>query len=218
MIDKTKRIKHISIFLSLILTIIIFLLVMIFLEYPITVNYKFEKVDRNSLEFFVEDNSLNKTFDKIKNKKYDEIDLVDKKKVQNIVNDLSEREYNVSLGESKTQVSLKEFLKADKSTHNHYLSDEDKKLTYLTAFYKVVVEGNKGYSKYIDKPLNKKTIENIRKNKEKGDLITTFIIDGSVLFVLLFFLFRVCLDEEFIYEYIRSLSAENVFGIKRKGE
>lgn len=64
----------------------------------------------------------------------------------------------------------------------------------------------------------KKTIENIRKNKEKGDLITTFIIDGSVLFVLLFFLFRVCLDEEFIYEYIRSLSAENVFGIKRKGE
>lgn len=217
MTNKAKKIKHISIFLSLISTLIIFSVLAIFL-YPSATKHKFAKVDKNSLEFFVEDNSLNETFDKIKNQKYDEIDLVDKKKVQNIVNDLSEKEYNVSLGESKTQVSLKEFLKADKSTHNHYLSDEDKKLTYLTAFYKVAVEGDKGYSKYIDKPLNEKTIENIRKNKEKGDLITTFIIDGSVLFVLLFFLFRVCLDEEFIYEYIRSLSVENVFGIKRKGE
>lgn len=155
MTNKAKKIKHISIFLSLISTLIIFSVLAIFL-YPSATKHKFAKVDKNSLEFFVEDNSLNETFDKIKNQKYDEIDLVDKKKVQNIVNDLSEKEYNVSLGESKTQVSLKEFLKADKSTHNHYLSDEDKKLTYLTAFYKVAVEGDKGYSKYIDKPLNEK--------------------------------------------------------------
>lgn len=127
MTNKAKKIKHISIFLSLISTLIIFSVLAIFL-YPSATKHKFVKVDRNSLEFFVEDNSLNETFDKIKNKKYDEIDLIDKKKAQNIVNDLSEGEYNVVfLGESKTQVSLKEFLKADKSTHNHYLSDEDKK-------------------------------------------------------------------------------------------
>lgn len=179
--------------MSLISALIIFSVLAIFL-YPSATKHKFAKVDKNSLKFFVEDNSLNETFDKIKNKKYDEIDLVDKKKVQNIVNDLSEKEYNVSLGESKTQVSLKEFLKADKSTHNHYLSDEDKKLTYLTAFYKVVLEGDKSYSKYIDKQLNEKTIENIRKNKEKGDFITTLIIDGGLLFLLLFLLFGIYLD------------------------
>ena len=39
-----------------------------------------------------------------------------------------------------------------------------------------------------------KTIENIRKNKEKGDFITTLIIGGGLLFVLLFLLFGIYLD------------------------
>lgn len=197
MTDKAKRIKHLPLFLSLISTVVISLL-LILLPHPAkAIEHKFAKVDKNSLEFFVEDNSLNKTFDKIKNKKYAKIDLVDKKKVQNIVDDFSKGEYAVvSLDEGETQVSLEEFLKANKSTHDNYLTDEDKKLTYLTAFYKVVVEGDKSYSKYINKPLNEKTIENIRANKEKTELIIEFFVYSGTLFILLFLLFKTCLDSK----------------------
>lgn len=214
MTNKTKRIKYISLVLSLISALVISLL-LILLPYPAKViEHKFAKVDKNSLEFFVENNSLNETFAKIENKKYDEINLVDKKKVQNVVDDFSKGEYSeVLLEENDTQVSLKEFLKANKATHNHYLSDKNKKLEYLTAFYKVVVDEDITYTKYIDKQLNEKTIKDIRQNKEKTELIIDFLVYSSVLFVLLFLLFITCLDDECIYKYIESLSDKNLFGI-----
>lgn len=214
MTNKTKRIKYISLFLSLISTLVISLLI-IFIPYPAkAIEHKFVKVDKNSLEFFVENNSLNETFAKIENKKYDEINLTDKKKVQNIVDDFSKGKHNiVLLEENDTQVSLEEFLKANKSTHNHYLSSKDKQLEYLTAFYKVVIDEDITYTKYIDKRLNEKTIEDIRQNKEKTELIIEFAVYSSVLFGLLFILFRTCLDDECVYKYIESLSDKNLFGI-----
>lgn len=214
MTDKQKRIKYISLFLSLISTLVISLLI-IFIPYPAkAIEHKFVKVDKNSLEFFVENNSLNETFVKIENKKYDEINLADKKKVQNIVDDFSKGEYSVVLlEENDTQVSLEEFLKANKTTHNHYLSSKDKQLEYLTAFYKVVIDEDITYTKYIDKHLNEKTIEDIRQNKEKIELIIEFLVYSSVLFGLLFILFRTCLDDERVYKYIESLSDKNLLGI-----
>lgn len=41
---------------------------------------KIETIDENTIEFFIGDNLLDKTYNKIKNEKFNEIDLVDKQK------------------------------------------------------------------------------------------------------------------------------------------
>lgn len=54
-------------------------------RYFLTRESKIVSKEDNSLEYFIENNSLDETFDKIKNKKYDELDFADKMTVKSVV-------------------------------------------------------------------------------------------------------------------------------------
>lgn len=197
MTDKTKRKKHISIFLSLISTIMIFLLVMIFLEDPVT-KYNFVKVDKNSLEFFVEDNFLDETFDKIQNKKYDKFDFADKMTVKSVVKKYSKDKYK-RLSSNGKELKLKNFLKDNEKIHYKISSDKDEQLTALIVFHKVVIDKDESYAQYLDQKIDEEKLLSFSKEKEKEDnymfmMLVYYLAYINITFMVYWFICDVIFD------------------------
>lgn len=107
-----------------------------------------------SSKFLIQEYSLNDIFDKINNKKYDEITAKDKKKIKNLIDIYNKGKYkefsinDTDVIENK-EVTLKEFLKYDKEEHDNIPVDDDQ-LRYLVALYKVVVDDDRSYIQDLD--------------------------------------------------------------------
>lgn len=126
---------------------------------------KIETIDENTIEFFIGDNLLDKTYNKIKNEKFNEIDLVDKQKINDILEWYNENGYKyVSI--DGTKIKLNDFLKNNDVEIKKYLSSIDDEIKYFTIFYKIVIDKNTSYAKYLNKNVNEKLIKQAVKNKQ----------------------------------------------------
>ena len=129
------------------------------------IKIKTESIDKNSIEFFIGDNSLDKTYNKIKNEKFDEIDLVDKQKINNILKSYGENEHNYIFIDG-TKIKLNDFLKNNDTEIKKYLPSIDNEIKYFTIFYKIVIDKNESYVKYLDKNVNEKLVKQATINKQ----------------------------------------------------
>lgn len=129
------------------------------------IKIKTESIDKNSIEFFIGDNSLDKTYNKIKNEKFDEIDLVDKQKINNILKSYGENEHNYIFIDG-TKIKLNDFLKNNDTEIKKYLPSIDNEIKYFTIFYKIVIDKNESYAKYLDKNINEKLVKQATINKQ----------------------------------------------------
>lgn len=129
---------------------------------------KTETVDKNSVEFFIGDNKLNKTYNKIKNKQFSEIDLVDEQKVNDILKYYNKFEYNYEyICIDDTKIEINNFLKSDNANIKKYLPRSDNSATkYYAIFYKIVIDKDMSYANYLDKNINEKLIKQAVKNKQ----------------------------------------------------
>lgn len=138
-----------------------------------------------SSKFLIQEYSLNDIFDKINNKKYDEITAKDKKKIKNLIDIYNKGKYkefsinDTDVIENK-EVTLKEFLKYDKEEHDNIPVDDDQ-LRYLVALYKVVVDDDRSYIQYFD--------DDFYLKEQKKWYFSASLIMGVIGFVLLYFLF-----------------------------
>lgn len=157
---------------------------------------KIETIDENTIEFFIGDNLLDKTYNKIKNEKFNEIDLVDKQKINDMLEWYNENGYKyVSI--DGTKIKLNNFLKNNDVEIKKYLSSIDNEIKYFTIFYKIVIDKDTSYANYLDKNINEKLIKQAVKNKQITDIrdnyfanilfiaaISTMIIAMVVIFIL----------------------------------
>lgn len=129
---------------------------------------KTETVDKNSIEFFIGDNKLNKTYNKIKNKKFNEIDLVDEQKVNDVLKYYNKFEYNYEyICIDDTKIEINNFLKSDNANIKKYLPHTDNSATkYYAIFYKIVIDKDMSYANYLDKNINEKLIKQAMANKQ----------------------------------------------------
>lgn len=129
---------------------------------------KTETVDKNSVEFFIGDNKLNKTYNKIKNKQFSEIDLVDEQKVNDILKYYNKFEYNYEyICIDDTKIEINNFLKSDNANIKKYLPRSDNSATkYYAIFYKIVIDKDMSYANYLDKNINEKLIKQAMANKQ----------------------------------------------------
>ncbi len=136
-------------------------------DYKIMIT-KIETVDKNSIEFFIGDNALNKTYNKIKNKKFNEIDLVDEQKINNILKYYNKFEYNYEyICVDDTKIEISNFLKSDNANIKKYLPRIDNSATkYYAIFYKIVIDKDMSYANYLDKNINEKLIKQAMANKQ----------------------------------------------------
>lgn len=126
---------------------------------------KIETIDENTIEFFIGDNLLDKTYNKIKNEKFNEIDLVDKQKINDMLEWHNENGYKyVSI--DGTKIKLNDFLKNNDAEIKKYLSSIDNEIKYFTIFYKIVIDKDISYAKYLDKNINEKLVKQTAKNKQ----------------------------------------------------
>lgn len=167
-------------------------------RYFLTRETKFISKEDNSLEYFLVDNSLNKTFDKIRNKKYDEFDFVDKRTVKSIVKKYSKGKYkHISL--NGKELKLKDFLEEDKNIHDKMYPNKDKQLTALTAFYKVVIDKDESYAKYLDQKVDEEKLSSFKKEKEKEDnymfiMLAYQLLYTNIAFIVYWFICNVIFD------------------------
>lgn len=172
----------IGLIISLIITIILFKNKHIN-EYEIMTT-KTETVDKNSIEFFIGDNSLNKTYNKIKNKKFNEIDLVDKQKINNMLDWYNENWYKyIYIGDTK--IKLNKFLNSNDKDIKKYLSNIDDEIKYFTIFYKIIIDNDTSYANYLDKNINEKLIKQAAKNKQIKDTRMNTLGDAIFIIILL---------------------------------
>lgn len=82
---------------------------------------KIEAIDENTIEFFIGDNKLDKTYNKIKNKQYDKIDLVDKRKINNVLDLYTTNITGKYIEIDGVRIKLIDYLKSDANTINRYL-------------------------------------------------------------------------------------------------
>lgn len=152
----------------------------------------------NSLEYFIANNSLDETFDKIKNKKYNELDFVNKMTVKSIVKKYSKGKYkHISL--NGKEIKLKDFLEEDKNIHDKMYSNKDKQLTELTAFYKVVIDKDESYAKYLDQKIDEEKLSSFTKEKEKEDnymfiILAYQLLYTNIAFIVYWFICNVIFD------------------------
>lgn len=141
---------------------------------------KIETIDENSIEFFIGNNLLDKTYNKIKNEKFDEIDLVDKQKINDMLEWYNENGYKyVSI--DGTKIKLNNFLKNSDAEIKKYLSSIDDEIKYFTIFYKIVIDKNTSYTNYLDKNINEKLIKQAVKNKQIIDVRDNYF--ANILFI-----------------------------------
>lgn len=141
---------------------------------------KIETIDENTIEFFIGDNLLDKTYNKIKNEKFNEIDLVDKQKINDMLEWYNENGYKyVSI--DGTKIKLNNFLKNSDAEIKKYLSSIDDEIKYFTIFYKIVIDKNTSYAKYLNKNVNEKLIKQAVKNKQIIDIRDNYF--ANILFI-----------------------------------
>lgn len=126
---------------------------------------KIETIDENTIEFFIGDNLLDKTYNKIKNEKFNEIDLVDKQKINDMLEWYNENGYKYASIDG-TKIKLNDFLKNNDAEIKRYLSSIDNEIKYFTIFYKIVIDKDTSYANYLDKNINEKLIKQAVKNKQ----------------------------------------------------
>lgn len=152
----------------------------------------------NSLEYFIANNSLDETFDKIKNKKYDEFDFVDKMTVKSIVKKYSKRKYkHISL--NGKELKLKDFLKDNEKIYDKISSDKDEQLTALIVFHKVVIDKDESYAQYLDQKIDEEKLLSFSKEKEKEDnymfiMLVYQLFYINIAFMVYFFICNVIFD------------------------
>lgn len=141
---------------------------------------KIETIDENTIEFFIGDNLLDKTYNKIKNEKFNEIDLVDKQKINDMLEWYDENKYKyVSI--DGTKIKLNDFLKNNDIEIKKYLSSIDDEIKYFTIFYKIVIDKDTSYTNYLDKNINEKLIKQAVKNKQIMDIRDNYF--ANILFI-----------------------------------
>lgn len=141
---------------------------------------KIETIDENTIEFFIGDNLLDKTYNKIKNEKFNEIDLVDKQKINDMLDWYNENGYKyVSI--DGTKIKLNDFLKNNDVEIKKYLSSIDDEIKYFTIFYKIVIDKDTSYTNYLDKNINEKLIKQAVKNKQIIDVRDNYF--ANILFI-----------------------------------
>lgn len=141
---------------------------------------KIETIDENTIEFFIGDNLLDKTYNKIKNEKFNEIDLVDKQKINNMLEWYNENGYKY-ISIDGTKIKLNDFLKNNDVEIKKYLSSIDDEIKYFTIFYKIVIDKNTSYTKYLNKNVNEKLIKQAVKNKQIIDIRDNYF--ANILFI-----------------------------------
>lgn len=142
---------------------------------------EFKDVDTQSFEYIIDEYNLENVYKKIKNKEFDKIDDVDKTIIKQFVNNYDEYEqtgwgepYWIDIG-GQTSVKIKKWLSFDKKTLENNLKYMEPEVIYFTSFYKVVIDGDKDFAKYINKDLDKNIINNINSNKESNNAVAEFI-------------------------------------------
>ncbi len=141
---------------------------------------KIETIDENTIEFFIGDNLLDKTYNKIKNEKFNEIDLVDKQKINDMLEWYNENGYKY-ISIDGTKIKLNDFLKNNDVEIKKYLSSIDDEIKYFTIFYKIVIDKDISYANYLDKNINEKLIKQAVKNKQIIDIRDNYF--ANILFI-----------------------------------
>lgn len=141
---------------------------------------KIETIDENTIEFFIGDNLLDKTYNKIKNEKFNEIDLVDKQKINDMLEWYNENGYKY-ISIDGTKIKLNDFLKNNDVEIKKYLSSIDDEIKYFTIFYKIVIDKDTSYTNYLDKNINEKLIKQAVKNKQIMDIRDNYF--ANILFI-----------------------------------
>lgn len=180
---KTKK-KLMALFIIIGFIISTFVTIMIFKskhtsEYE-QATTKIETIDENTIEFFIGDNLLDKTYNKIKNEKFNEIDLVDKQKINDMLEWYNENGYKY-ISIDGTKIKLNDFLKNNDVEIKKYLSSIDDEIKYFTIFYKIVIDKDTSYANYLDKSINEKLIKQAAKNKQIIDIRDNYF--ANILFI-----------------------------------
>lgn len=171
-------------------------------EYEI-MTAKIETVDKNSIEFFIGDNALDAVYNKIKDKKFNEIDLVDKQKINNMLDWYNENWYKyISIGDTK--IKLNKFLNSDDKEIKKYLSSVDSKIKYFTIFYKIVIDKDTSYANYLGTSVNEKLIKQAAKNKQIKD--TRMKIISNKIFIIMILAAVIVMIEMLVLEGIIYMS------------
>lgn len=183
-LDYKTRKKLITLFIIITFIISTFTTIMIFKskhtsEYE-QATTKIETIDENTIEFFIGDNLLDKTYNKIKNEKFSEIDLVDKQKINDMLEWYNENGYKY-ISIDGTKIKLNDFLKNNDVEIKKYLSSIDDEIKYFTIFYKIVIDKDASYTNYLDKNINEKLIKQAAKNKQIIDIRDNYF--ANVLFM-----------------------------------
>ena len=146
---------------------------------------KIEAIDENTIEFFIGDNKLDKTYNKIKNKQYDKIDLVDKRKINNVLDLYTTNITGKYIEIDGVRIKLIDYLKSDANTINRYLPTLKSDVKYLTIFYKIVIGGDTEFAKYLNENVNEKRLNIAIKNKRIDDAKSKIFEGKAMLFALL---------------------------------
>ena len=144
---------------------------------------KIETVDKNSIEFFIGNNTLDKTYNKIKNSKFDEINLIDKQKLNDALESYNRIGYKY-ISIDGTKIKLNDFLKSNDKDIKKYLSSVDGEIQYFTIFYKIVVDKDTSYANYLDKNISDKLVKQAVKNKQITDTRVKMLIDKFSIITL----------------------------------
>ena len=151
-------------------------------EYKI-ITTKIETVDKNSIEFFIGNNTLDTTYNKIKNKKFNEIDLVDKQKINDTL-EWYNQNGNKYIYIDNAKIKLNSFLNSNDKDIKKYLSSVDSEIKYFTIFYKIVIDKDTSYAKHLDTNINEKLIKQAVKNKQIKDTRMN-MITGAIFIIML---------------------------------
>lgn len=136
------------------------------------------------LNFFIGDNLLDKTYNKIKNEKFNEIDLVDKQKINDMLEWYNENGHEY-ISIDGTKIKLNDFLKNNDAEIKKYLSSIDDEIKYFTIFYKIVIDKNTSYAKYLNKNVNEKLIKQAVKNKQIIDIRDNYFANIILIITIL---------------------------------
>lgn len=145
---------------------------------------KIETVDENSIEFFIGNNLLDKTYNKIKNEKFNKIDFVDKQKINDMLDWYNEYGYKY-IYIDETKIKLNDFLKNNDVEIKKYLSSVDDEIKYFTIFYKIVIDKDTSYVNYLDKNINEKIVKRAAKNKQIIDIRENYFASIILIIILL---------------------------------
>ena len=171
-------------------------------RYFLTRETKVISKEDDSLEYFLAKNSLDETFDKIKNKKYDELDFADKMTVKSVVKKYSKDKYK-HLSSNGKELKLKDFLKDNDKIHDKISSDKDEQLTALISFYKVVIDKDESYAKYLDQKTDEEKLSSFTKEREKEDnymfiMLVYQLFYTNIVFIVYFSICNVIFDSMLI--------------------